>query len=221
METMDTNWAAEHLQVIRTLMERSALYRRALAPLMFLAGGAGLLGAAGGWLLPIELPRSFAVYWLGIAVVTLAFALVLVRRQALKESEPFWSPPARRVSQAFFPPMLAGLLITVAFLLGAGRARLAESMTFYAANLLAFVWLPALWLVLYGCGLRAAGFFLPRGMKLFGLLLVLGGCGLLLLPFGQPPTSRTGHLAMGLFFGALHLAYGLYLSVTESHREKA
>ena len=31
---MEPNWAAEHLQVIRTLMERSALYRRALAPIM-------------------------------------------------------------------------------------------------------------------------------------------------------------------------------------------
>ena len=29
---MEPNWAGEHLQVIRTLMERSALYRRALAP---------------------------------------------------------------------------------------------------------------------------------------------------------------------------------------------
>src|SRR6266540_1083328 len=38
---MESNWAAENLRVIRTLMERSAVYRRALAPLMLLAGGTG------------------------------------------------------------------------------------------------------------------------------------------------------------------------------------
>ena len=42
---METNWAAEHLQVIRTLMERSALYRRALAPVMLVSGVLGT-GAA-------------------------------------------------------------------------------------------------------------------------------------------------------------------------------
>ena len=29
---MESGWATDHLQVIRTLMERAALYRRALAP---------------------------------------------------------------------------------------------------------------------------------------------------------------------------------------------
>ena len=40
---METNWAAEHLQVIRTLMERSAVYRRALAPIMTFNGAIGQL----------------------------------------------------------------------------------------------------------------------------------------------------------------------------------
>ena len=43
---MDSNWAGEHLQVIRTLMERSAIYRRTLAPIMLLLGILGLLAAA-------------------------------------------------------------------------------------------------------------------------------------------------------------------------------
>ena len=38
-----TDWAAENLQVIRTLMERSSIYRRALAPLMVVAGLGGLI----------------------------------------------------------------------------------------------------------------------------------------------------------------------------------
>jgi hypothetical protein len=218
---MDTRWAADHLQVIRTLMERSALYRRALAPVMLLAGSVGALGALAGWKGGIELPRSFALYWLVIAGATMAGVFVLVRRQALKDAEPVWSPPARRIMLGLLPPLAAGLLLTAALALGPRSARLEAGVPIYAASLAAFVWLPAAWIILYGCAIHAAGFFMPRGMKLFGWILILGGGALFWLGFSQPPTCRTGHALMGLFFGALHLAYGIYLSFTEKKTEPA
>src|SRR6267154_136506 len=92
---MESNWAAEHLQVIRTLMERSAVYRRALAPIMIYNG----------------------VVWLDVT-----------------------SAPLDLV------------------------------------NVLAMLWLPLSWVILYGCAFHAAGFFMPRGMRLFGWALILGGC---------------------------------------------
>src|SRR5207244_12763404 len=61
---METNWATEHLQVIRTLMERSAVYRRALAPVMVLTGVLGLAAALAGSLATLDSPRGFAVDWL-------------------------------------------------------------------------------------------------------------------------------------------------------------
>src|SRR5437763_13582429 len=108
---MDTNWAAEHLQVIRTLMERSAVYRRALAPIMILNGVLGTIGALIGTALGIDLPRSFILYWACVALVAMAGSFVLVRRQALKASEPFWSPPTRRITQALLPPLVAGAIV--------------------------------------------------------------------------------------------------------------
>ena len=36
-------------------------------------------------------------------------AFLIARRQALKDREPFWSPPTRRVTQALVPPLLAGM----------------------------------------------------------------------------------------------------------------
>ncbi len=215
---MDNNWATEHLQIIRTLMERAALYRRALAPIMLVAGSVGALGALAGWKAGIELPGSFVIYWLVIGVCTLMAAFVLVRAQALKDSESFWSPPTRRVALALLPPLAAGLLLTLGLSLACRSARLTESMTLYPISLGAFVWLPATWIVLYGCAIHAAGFSMPRGMKLFGWMFVLGGCALFWLPFSRPPTARTGHALMGLFFGALHLAYGIYLHFTEKRR---
>src|SRR5947209_3015839 len=108
---MESNWSAEHLQVIRTLMERSALYRRALAPIMIFNGVVGSAGGVLGWLLKIGSTQGFIGYWAGVGVLALAGSFVLVRRQALKESEPFWSPPTRRITQAMMPPLAAGLII--------------------------------------------------------------------------------------------------------------
>ena len=159
---MESNWAAEHLQVIRTLMERSALYRRALAPIMIFNGVVGLAAAALGWALKIGSPRGFILFWAGVSVVAMAGSFLLVRRQALKESEPFWSPPTRRVTQALLPPLVAGLMISAVVLARAGSAPGSHG------GLAGVLWLPLIWVVLYGCAFHAAGFFMPRGMKIFG-----------------------------------------------------
>jgi len=45
---MRIDWAEENLIVIRTLMERSAVYRRALAPVMGLVGATGIAAGAAG-----------------------------------------------------------------------------------------------------------------------------------------------------------------------------
>src|SRR3974390_2283046 len=78
---MDSNLAAEHLQVIRTLMERSAVYRRALAPVMIFAGALGLSAAVVGWKLGIIQPKLFVGYWYGVAAVGVIGAFMMVRRQ--------------------------------------------------------------------------------------------------------------------------------------------
>ena len=212
---MESNWAAEHLQVIRTLMERSALYRRALAPIMILNGVVGLAAAALGWALNIGSPRAFILFWAGVSVVAIAGSFLLVRRQALRESEPFWSPPTRRVTQALLPALAAGLMIGGVMVLRAGSA------PDNPGRLGGMLWLPLIWAVLYGCAFHAAGFFLPRGMRLFGWAFILGGCGL--FAAGFPAEVRPldyAHGVMGFFFGGLHLAYGVYLYFTEQRRNE-
>ncbi|MFM1769259.1 MAG: hypothetical protein RJA22_1788 [Verrucomicrobiota bacterium] len=200
---MDTHWAAENLQVIRTLMERSTLYRRALAPVMLVSGGVGVGASVLPRWVPVETNRGFALYWMVVSVAALTASLLLVRRQALQAAEPFWSPPTRRVSQAVLPAFLVALLAGVFNVVNAnpwGAAHLAQ-----------------LWIIVYGCALHAAGFFTPRGIRVFGWLLVLGGCALVFLTQSRPELRSTAaaHAIMGVFFGGCHLAYGLYLSVTE------
>jgi hypothetical protein len=204
---MEPNWAAENLQVIRTLMERAALYRRALAPVMLLTGTVGVIAAAAGLELSISTPRGFAGFWLAVSVTPVIGALWIVRRQALRDGEPLWSPPARRVAQAVAPGFVVGLVLGLAQL----QLRIGGHATL----------LPALWAICYGGALHAAGFFTPRGLRWFGWIVLLTGLGALLVPVSNPAQWPAAHLAMGLCFGVLHLLYGAYLYATEHRKHVA
>ena len=206
---MEQHVAAEHLEIIRTLMERSALYRRTLAPIMLCVGSVGCAAAVGGSALGIDALRWFCAWWLGAAVVAIAGAYVIARRQAMQDGEPFWSPPALRVTQALVPPLASGLLFSLAL------------VAFAPADLRwPFVLANAMF---YGCAVHAAGFFMPRGMKLFAWIIIAATAGIVLLvPFLAGATGAVlDHLVMGGIFGGLHLAYGVYLYVTEDRKRPA
>ncbi|HKQ39905.1 MAG TPA: hypothetical protein VJ063_17640 [Verrucomicrobiae bacterium] len=200
-----SQWASDNLQVIRTLMERSTLYRRALAPIMLVAGAFGVAAAIGSRFVKLETNREFSLYWMSVGVLATLASLLLVRRQALKESEEFWSLPTRRVSRAILPPFFAGFMAAILYALA--PPSLPESP-----------WLLAIaWLVLYGCGMHAAGFFMKRGIKLFGWMFIIGGTVLAYATQVRPQlqASETAHYMMGIFFGVLHLACGIYLYISE------
>jgi hypothetical protein len=206
---MELNQAEEHLQTIRTLMERSAVYRRALAPIMVWNGCVGVVAGLAGWKLGFKSERFFVEYWGATAVLAIVGSFLLVRRQALKDAEPFWSPPTRRVAQALLPPLAIGCFFgTILGFVDQGN------------DIEPLICIIALWLLLYGCAAHAAGFFMTRGMKLFGWVFILFGCFLFLL-FVNGAASFSPHLLMGFFFGGLHLAYGVYLYLTEKGKNAA
>jgi hypothetical protein len=193
--------AQEHLQTIRTLMERTAVYRRALAPMMLAAGTLGLLAAIVGWFALLETTAGFFTLWLLTATVVLVTCFLLIRRQAIVDSEPFWTPPTRRVASAALPAAFVGGVTTLV-------AGVMEGTNPFG--------ILSVWLICHGLALHAAGFFMPRGIRwfgwgfvLFGTLLAMRGHFLL-----HAPTLRDAHLVMGATFGLGHLAYGLYLRAT-------
>lgn len=209
---MESDWAAQNLQTIRTLMERASTYRRALAPIMITVGCIGLAASLLGWTLKINAVQSFILYWLIVAFIACVVAFVLVRRQAIQAREAVWSPPARRVVQAAAPAL------TIGFITGVGLLLLLPRMLPDPKGLdkvIGTIWLPLAWVMLYGCAMHAAGFFLPRGMKILGWIFIFGG-GLLFLG-GVPklPDGMYAHAVMGIFFGLLQQAYGVYLYMTE------
>jgi hypothetical protein len=206
---MNPNWAEENLQTIRTLMERSALYRRALAPIMLLAGGLGIVSATAGLVFHLDSIRAFGTLWLATAIVAVTGAFLIARQQALKDKEAFWSPPTRRVALALVPPLLAGLCLGVSpiFMNAPNDAAFASSL---------------IWILFYGCALHAAGFFMPRGIKLFGWLFIACACAFFYAFItGWFSPQFSAHWLMGLFFGVLQLAYGAYLYLTEKKNSAA
>jgi hypothetical protein len=206
---MKPDWASENLQTIRTLMERSAVYRRALAPVMGALGLTGIAAAVIGCFLNFQDFKNFVAFWIATSAVCLAEAFYLIRRQALKEAETFWSPPTRRVARALLPPFFAGFAGAIPYIV-------------LPPDRLPQAWLLVpVWMALYGSALHAAGFFMPRGFRWFGWAFVVSGCALGFwgLTASHVPTLREANIAMGALFGGTHWAYGTYLYFTERRKE--
>ena len=200
---MSANWAEENLNTIRTLMERASVYRRALAPVAITVGLLGLAAAGLAEVMGWTGQGRFAGYWLGVGAVSLLAALLLVRRQAMRDKEEIMSLPTRRVVQALAPLLLAGLGLGVLEVLDVRGDR--DSIR-----------LIALWMVLYGGALHAAGFFMQRGLRWLGWIFVFfGAICLCLHELGHVSSLKdNAHWVMGWAFGANHLIYGLYLKLT-------
>ncbi|PAW91634.1 MAG: hypothetical protein B9S33_00140 [Pedosphaera sp. Tous-C6FEB] len=215
---MQSNWAEENLQVIRTLMERAGLYRRALAPVMTGTGVLAILAAAGARWAQLDTFASFLGLWLAVAVVAASLSLLTIRRQALTAREEFWTPPTRRVAASLVMPFTAAAAFTLPFA-GMVIAQGATGSDAIARGL------SALWMGFYGCGLNAAGQFTSRGVRLLGWgFMALGALqffflnATLLNRIGSIPFLEQPHFLMGASFGGLHLAAGIYLYFTEKHQ---
>ena len=203
-EPVNANWAEENLKTIRNLMEHAALYRRALAPVAITVGVLGLAAAAFAQAVGWTEPNRFAAYWMGVAGVSMLSALLLIRRQALKGGEEFWSPPTRRVAQAMAPMLAVGLGLGVLELL---RAPMEGDG----------IRLAAIWMILYGGALHSAGFFMQRGLRLLGWFFVIIGIICLgISEFWETSwlVDSQAHWVMGWAFGVNNLAYGVYLKLT-------
>jgi hypothetical protein len=207
---METNQAAENLQVIRTLMERSAIYRRALAPIMTFCGVIGIVAGIAGWQLKITSDQGFVLFWSGVAAAALVGSLLLVRRQALKDKELFWSPPTRRIAQALLPSLAIGCFTASVIFWGV------PAHDPWTQNILVTVWA---WL--YGCALHSAGFFVSRGFQRLGWIYAAAGCAQFGFLMGWLGVPLPAHLLMAGIFGGLHLISGIYLYFTEPRKNVA
>lgn len=123
--------------------------------------------------------------WSGEAVFGIAVALFFARRKSRLLNKPLLEGPGRKFVLALLPPIFVAALLT-GVLLRAGMVDFA----------------PAIWLLLYGCGIVAGGAFSVRVVPVMGL------CFLLLGTFALFTSRAWGDAWLAAGFGAVQMAFG-------------
>ena len=162
--------AADHLKVIRSLMERATVYRTIswptalgggtlatiLSAVLFLREQADLVNGT------VEqkgiAPGAWIMCWIVALILTAVFNGFLISRKSRSEKRPFFSPGLKMALRAFVPPMLAGGIIGIALTLSVTPAIGAS-----------------LWVIFYVFSLHATLGLFPDSIPLVvGLFLVAG-----------------------------------------------
>lgn len=179
--------ALDDLRFIRTTMERSGSFT-AVPGWGNVAMGVAALGAA-----PLAARQSDPSAWLSVWLLTALVALMIglwsMHRKARTAGLSLFRGASTRFWLGFYPPLVAGALLTLA-LYPIGARQL----------------LPGSWLLLYGAGVATGGAVSVRAVPLMGVCFMLLGA----LTLWTPPVW--GDLYMALGFGGLHVGFGLFIA---------
>ncbi len=195
--------ALDHLRVIRTLMERSSIYRAVSAPAA-LIGGVLSLGVAIYGISQNILTKQFGNHeiiftWLGVLVITSIINLLLLMREAGSKGQPFITDGLRMALRAIVPPMLTGGV------LGGGMIWFGHSIALGAI----------VWVLCYGLALQATVSFAPRSIIRLARAFLISGQLAAVVFFirnqqGMSPWREDeASLTLGLTFGLFHIIYGI------------
>lgn len=208
--------ALEHLRVIRSLLERSQVYRAISAPAALFGGLLAL--AVSLWTIKIAQaefsgrlePRQFLAVWLGILAVTTVLNVLLLKRQADARQQPFVSEGMRAALRAFIPPMLVGGVLGGLLIWFNDEVKLGSLV----------------WILCYGLALLSTAHFSPRSLVRLGWMFVIAG----LVLAWKNASSGFGYiqndeaaasLFLGLTFGLLHIGYAVAVFVRKPKTEQA
>ncbi len=189
---MDARQAAQTLEVIRTLMERTCQYQLLTARASLVAGSLAGAGALAFLWLDAANPWSFGAVWGIVFAGSLLATTIGTVLRGRASGERVWSRQARAVLLALAPALVAALILTVFFF--------AEGW---------HQWLPGVWMLCYAQGALATSAYAPAPIRWLGIaVLLLGGVTLALGP-------QWSVAAMGVVFGLGHLVLGAVLLVQE------
>jgi len=179
--------ALDELRQIRQTLERAGSFTAVPG---WANVGVGLIGATAAYLAHGQTqPAAWLGTWLGAAGLAFALGLLGILHKARTARLPLRSEPARRFFLGLGPPLLVGALLTGVL------------WSHHLAELL-----PAVWLLLYGCGVVTGGAASIRVVPLMGgCFMVIGAVACL-----APPAW--GDFLLGCGFGGLHLGFGLYIA---------
>lgn len=205
--------AAEHLHIIRSLMERATVYRAISAPTALIGGLAALVvsiwslhraGVIGsGDRIGAFTTRDFIWPWLIALLLTASTNTFFVWREAQRNSRAFLSPGLRLALRSLLPSIFVAAAITF---VGWRNPSDLEGPTILGLT----------WIGCYGLALLATMTFAPRSLVVLGggfvftavfWLLVLSSP---VLPQFEELHGYVGaNFAMGVTFGLFHLIYAI------------
>ncbi len=214
--------AAENLQVIRSLMERSTIYRAISAPTAFVGGITTLLfGFFGEEVISsftqgtFLAPLTFFIVWGSVFAITVLTHLFQLYRDSTQNAEPIFSSRHWLAIRCMTPAMIIGGITTLVFGL--------EPLQDPAHHMNEFLQTTNtdLWIIFYGVALLSTQTFAPRSITLLGwLFFVTGLAGLATLVF-YPRNPINANLLMILTFGLFHLIYALVVWKTSKKSTEA
>jgi hypothetical protein len=194
---MNPQQAAENLEAIRTLMERTCQYQFLTARASLVAGSLATGGALAFWVFDPANPWHFGTIWALVFVGSLMATVTGTVLRSQASGERLWSRQARTVVLALTPSLVSALILTI-FFFALGWHQ----------------WLPGIWMLCYAQGALATSTYAPAPIRWIGrVVLILGGPALWLGP-------NWSAVLMGLVFGVGHLTLGTVLLIQE-RRQKA
>jgi hypothetical protein len=134
-------------------------------------------------------PLEWVLVWTAEAVLAGIISVWFMYHKAKSASLPLLTASARKLLFSFTPVFVVGLMITYAFV----KSDLQDL-------------LPAVWMLLYGTGVVAAGAFSVRIVPVMGAAFIaLGGLALF-----APATWNTPVMIAG--FGGVHIIFGFLIA---------
>jgi hypothetical protein len=179
--------AEENLQFIRRTMERSATFTAVPG-----VGGAamGAIGLAAAVLAANQRSAErWLIVWLLAASVAVVVGVITLLRKAARLDAPLAGPVGRRFAMSLAAPLVAGAALTWGVWRSGDQALM-----------------PAVWLLLYGTAVLGGGAFSVAAVRLLGAAFIALGVLALVTP------SAWGNVWLGMGFGVLHIACGLYIA---------
>jgi hypothetical protein len=188
MEPVDLRaQAMDNLSFIRSAMENAGSFTAVPGVGSMVMGATAFLAAFSAHL--SRNPLAWLEIWSGEALLAVAIALSFSCRKALRNGTALFSRPFRRFVLAMMPSVFSGAILTFAL---------------YRAGITDL--LPAVWLLLYGAGVSAAGAFSVRIVPIMGIsFMVLGAIAVV-----SPTTWADPLLVLG--FGGFHVLFGFVIA---------
>ena len=135
------------------------------------------------------LGKDWVIVWAAEAFLALLVSVWFMYNKARSASLPLLTGTARKLLFSFTPVFLVGMLVTFAFM--------QRGM---------YDMLPAVWMLLYGSGVVAAGAFSVRIIPVMGAAFIIVGAATLFAP------AAWSTALMVLSFGVLHMAFGVVIA---------